>query len=70
MSTALRKGIDFKLGRNKTWFTLAVDFCKAGYPEDKTVEVLREHYEEERDFKEKEWLKSISQGYKYVQDRE
>ena len=66
----LKKGIDFKKGRSNTWFALAVDFAKAGYSEDKTIDVLQEHFQEEHDFKEKEWLRTIASAFNYVRERE
>lgn len=68
VSIALKKGIDFRLGRNKTWFALAVDFAKAGYSEDQTVDILQGNFQEEHDFKEKEWLTCIKSGFKYVHE--
>jgi hypothetical protein len=64
----LTKGIDFKKGRNQTWYALAVDFALAGFSEDEAIQTLSKFYNEERDFKEKEWLKSINQGFKRIQE--
>jgi hypothetical protein len=62
----LKKGIQFAKGRNATWYALAVDFAKAGYTEDQTTEILEKHFQEEHDFKEKEWLRTIRSGFEYV----
>ena len=62
----LEKGIVFREGRNKTWFALAVDCAKAGFSEDDTVVLLGTKFQEESDFKEKEWLTSIKSAFKYV----
>lgn len=64
----LKKGIDFKLGRNKTWYSLAYDFALSGYSEDKTIDILSKYFTEERDFKEKEWLITIGSAFKHVEE--
>lgn len=64
----MKKGISFERGRNLTWFALSVDFAKAGYTEDQTIEVLNKNFSEEHDFKEKEWLTAIRSGFKHVSD--
>lgn len=61
-----RKGIDFKKGRNITWFSLACDLCKSGYSEEEAIEILETYFEEEHDFKEKEFLLSIGSAFKYI----
>lgn len=63
----LKKGLDTsKLGRNQTWFALAVDFAKAGFSEEGTVEELSKMFVEERDFKQKEWDTTIKSAFKKV----
>lgn len=64
----LTKGMEFKIGRNQTWFGLAVDFALAGFSEDETIDNLGKHFVEEHDFKEKEWLASIRSAFKYVSE--
>ncbi len=64
----LTKGLEFKNGRNQTWFALAVDFAKAGYSEEQAIEELSKHFSEEHDFKEKEWLTTVGSGFKYVSE--
>lgn len=64
----LTKGVMFKNGRNRAWFGLAIDFAIAGFSEEQTIKVLIEYFEEERDFKEKEFLSAISQGFKQVNE--
>jgi hypothetical protein len=63
----LKNGITFGRGRNLTWFSLAVDFAKAGYSEDQAVEMLDKRFEEEHDFKEKEFLSAIRSGFNHAQ---
>ena len=62
----LKKGAEFRLGRNQTWYAMAVDFAKAGFSEDRTVEVLGTIFSEDYDFKEKEWLTCIGSAFKSV----
>jgi hypothetical protein len=65
----LKNGIDFKnRGRNQTWYALAYDFALAGYTEEQTIEELSKRFEEERDFKEKEWLTTIASAFKGARD--
>lgn len=61
-----KNGIEFKTGRNQTWYALAYDFALAGYSEDQTIQELSKYYKEERDFKEKEWLGAIASAFKIV----
>ena len=63
----LKKGIEFKNGRNKTWFALAYDFAKAGFDIDKATEILLSKFVEEHDFLEKELLFTIASAYKTVE---
>lgn len=62
-------GINFRKGRNQTWYALAMDFALAGYSEDQAIDMLGEHYEEERDFKEREWLRTIRSAYEKVEGK-
>ena len=62
----LKRGIVFKNGRSNTWHALAYDFALAGYSEEQTIELLGQHYQEESDFKEREWLGTIESAFKRV----
>ena len=63
----LVNGIEFKnRGRNQTFFGLAYDLALAGFSEEKAIELLRERFQEERDFKEKELLTTIVSAYRTV----
>jgi hypothetical protein len=65
----LVKGIDFKdRGRNQTYYALAFDLAKAGFTEDKGIELLLERFVEERDFKEKELLTTITSAFRKVRE--
>ena len=63
----LRDGIRFEKGRNKGWFSLAVDFAMAGFSEDDTAAILSGKFVEEHDFREKEFLASVRQGFRYFE---
>ena len=65
----LKNGIDFKgKGRNQTWFAIFVDFAKAGFTEEQAIEELGKRFDEEHDFKEKEWLATMKSAYNYAQN--
>jgi len=64
----LTKGIDFKNGRSNTWYAIAYDLALAGFTEDGIIEILSERFEEERDFKEKEFLTTIRSAFKKVSE--
>lgn len=57
------------IGRNSGWFQLACEFYNYGFDEDKTVEIFEKYFEEDHDFKEKEFLSAIAQGYKYKESQ-
>ncbi len=68
--TMLTKGVVFKnKGRNQTWFGLAYDMALAGFSEEKTIQELSARFTEEHDFKEKEFLITISSAFKKVHER-
>lgn len=58
------------IGRNQGWFQLASNFRNAGFSEERTIEILEKYFEEEHDFKEKEFLNSISQAFKYRDEKQ
>jgi hypothetical protein len=64
----LTQGVDFKNGRNATWYAIAYDLALAGFTEDGIIEILSERFEEERDFKEKEFLTTIGSAFKKVRE--
>jgi|ERR1700688_2930052 len=65
----LTKGIVFKSGRNRTWYGLAYDLALAGFTEEQTIEILGQRFQEESDFKEKEWLTTIKSAFDHVKDK-
>jgi hypothetical protein len=56
-------------GRNASWFALAAEFALTGFDMESSIEILRNFFVEERDFKEKEWLTTIASAFKYIYDR-
>lgn len=62
----LLEGIDFSQGRNRAWFSIACSFALAGYSEENTVGFLGQHFQEDRTFREKEWLRSIRSAFDYI----
>jgi hypothetical protein len=63
---ALINGLDPRKGRNQQWFAIACDFALAGYTEDDTMDILSRYFQEDRDFKEREWKSAIKSGFKYI----
>lgn len=62
----LVNGVDRSRGRNAEWFSIARKMALLGYSEDDTIELLENYFDEERDFKEKEWLSAIKSAFKHV----
>jgi len=65
----LLNGIDFSKGRNKTWFSIACSFALAGYSQDEAIDILSDFFNEDDDFREKEWLTSIDSAFNYIHAR-
>jgi len=65
----LSVGIDFSKGRNKAFYALAMDLALSGLSEDDAIELLDRYYVEERDFKRKEWLTTISSAFKHAESK-
>lgn len=51
-------------GRNKQWFVVGVEFALAGADEDDTIETLRQFFQPDRDFKEREWETTLRSAFK------
>lgn len=68
MLKALQGEFPIDKGRNKTWFAIACEFVLAGFEEDETMEVLREYFIPDRDFKEREWKTTIRSAFKYMHE--
>lgn len=61
-------GLDPNKGRNKQWFTIACEFALAGYSEVEATEIMAKYFQEDQDFKEREWLTAIRSAFKHIYD--
>lgn len=63
----LRDGIHTMEGsRNQRWMSVACEFALNGYDLEFTIDFLKRFFEEQSDFKEKEWLSAIKSGWGYA----
>lgn len=62
----LTKGVNFKNGRSNGWYGLAYDLGLAGFTEEDAIEILSKRFVEERDFKEKEFLRTIQSAFEKI----
>lgn len=60
----LRRGITSD--RNQQWYAIAYEFALSGFSEEATIKFLEPWYSPERDFKEKEWLRTIRSAYEHA----
>jgi hypothetical protein len=58
--------LDFSKGRNRMWYAVFYDFAKAGYGQEEAELILGNFFQEEHDFKEKEWLICAKSAYDHV----
>jgi hypothetical protein len=58
--------LDFSKGRNKFWYAAFYDFAKAGYSQEEAEAILESFFQEEHDFKTKEWLSCSKSAYDHV----
>ena len=54
--------------RNKKWFSAAIEFALSGFGEDDTIEILSNYFEQDVDFKEREWKTTIKSAFKWVNE--
>jgi hypothetical protein len=52
--------------RNQTWMSIGCEFAMNGMSLDETIHHLNRYYEEQPDFKEKEWLDAVKNGWHYA----
>jgi hypothetical protein len=57
-------GIDTSKGRNSRWFAIAYECGLQGFSEDDTIALLDNFFNEERDFKRREWISALKSGVK------
>ena len=62
----LIEGLDPTKGRSNQWYAIGYEFSLCGYSEDSTIEILSEYFNEDHDFKEKEWLTCIRSAFEHV----
>jgi len=64
---ALESGLDTSKGRNSAWFTVSCEFALAGFLKDDIIREIGRFFQEERDFRESEWLTIIDSAVKHIQ---
>lgn len=52
--------------RNQTWMALGCELAMNGMGLDETIHHLSRYYEEQEDFREKEWLYAVKNGWNYA----
>jgi hypothetical protein len=55
--------------RNRTWYSISIEFSLAGYSEEEIIFILEKYFVEQRDFTRREWLTTIKSGIKTVLSR-
>lgn len=64
---ALMEGVHNSEGsRNQKWMSIGCELAMHGMDLDKTIAYLSRHYEEQPDFREKEWLEAVTNGWNYA----
>lgn len=63
---ALLKGLDPKKGRNHQWFSIAMEFAKAGYSSDHALDIMKTYFVPDRTFKEREFMTAFNSAFKRV----
>jgi len=52
--------------RNQMWMSIGCELALNGFGLDNTIHVLEGYFEEQSDFKEKEWLTAVKSGWNYA----
>jgi hypothetical protein len=60
----LEEGIT--VDRNKTWFRVAAVLATRNFDYEEVVEILDNFFEEDKDFKRREWITAIKSAFKHV----
>jgi hypothetical protein len=64
---ALKEGVHSMEGsRNQTWMALGCEMAINGFDLDDTINYLDKYYEEQSDFKQREWLNAVKSGWKFA----
>ena len=65
--TALKKGVhNMEVSRNQMWMSNGCEMALNGYSMDDTVDFLEDYFEEQSDFKKREWLTAVKSGWHYA----
>ncbi len=65
--TALKEGVqNTEKGRNQTWMAIGCEFAMNGFELDKTIAYLERYFEEESNFRHREWLSAVKSGWGYA----
>ena len=62
----LENGINNLSGRNVQWFGIGCEFAKAGYTPEETLHYLEQYFQEDYDFKYREFSLAVNQGFKQI----
>jgi hypothetical protein len=64
---ALVQGVHNMEGsRNQTWMSIGCEFALNGFNLNDTIYYLEKYYEEQSDFKYREWLTAVKSGWNYA----
>jgi hypothetical protein len=64
---ALKEGVHNMEGsRNQTWMAIGCEFALNGFNLDDTIYYLESFFEEQTDFRKREWLTAIKSGWGYA----
>lgn len=53
--------------RNQMWMSIGCEYSLAGFDLDDTIYYLEPYFEEQRDFKRKEWETAVKSGWNYAE---
>lgn len=63
----LSDGITYN--RNHNWFSIGAEICSAGFSEEEAIDMLLPYFQEESDFREREWLTAINSGFRLINEK-
>jgi hypothetical protein len=64
---ALKEGVHNMEGsRNQMWMSIGCEFALNGFDLDDTIYYLEKYFEEQNDFRQREWLTAIKSGWNYA----
>lgn len=58
--------INYEGGRNRRWYSLFCNFANAGYSMEESITILEKFFQEESDFRKKEWLTCAKSAFEHV----